>query len=213
MKKIILLGASLFFLKYQLFSQKTLSEGTISYTTYIKNADKGNAVTDSATTTIYIKGGLSRVDLVNALGNETTIHNAKDGSSVILKQYSGQKLMITLTKDNWDDKFKKFTGVTFKTTAETKKINGYTCKQATAQLENGTSITVYYTTDITVFDKEYEPLFKNIPGLPVQYEFQKGKMTFLYTLSSIDFSPVATAKFDIPKSGYRVMTYDESQQK
>ena len=42
---------------------------------------------------------------------------------------------------------------------------------------------VYYAPDINVINKEYDPIFKDLPGLPVQYEFTQGKLTFLYTLS------------------------------
>ena len=53
--------------------------------------------------------------------------------------------------------------------------------------------------------------FRNLPGLPVQYEIESGKMKFKYTLSKINFDPVPVSKFDFPKSGYRVMTYEENQ--
>src|SRR5207302_977465 len=167
---------------------------------------------DGATTTVYLKGALSRTDMVSTLGNETTIHDSKTGNAVILKEYSGQKLMITLTGENWAAKNKKYDGVTFESTDETKTIAGYICKKATAKLKDGSTIVVYYTPDLNVMNKEYDQAFKNLPGLAMQYEFESGKLKFRYTVSKINFNPVQTAKFDFPKSGYRVMTYDENQQ-
>ncbi|MBO9659054.1 MAG: hypothetical protein J7527_09535, partial [Chitinophagaceae bacterium] len=38
-----------------------------------------------------------------------------------------------------------------------------------------------------------------------------GKQKVTYTVSSINFNLVPAAKFDTPKSGYRVMTYEESR--
>ncbi len=214
MKKNILITLLILLLsKNILFAQKIISEGNICYTIRIQNADKGNEITDSATSTIYLQGELSRTDMINSLGSETTIHNNKDGSAIILKQYSGQKLMITLSKENWADKNKKYQAIIFQTSTETKKVAGYMCKKATAQLSDGTSFIVYYTDDLAVFNKEYDPMFKNLSGLPVQYEFLIGKLTFKYTLSALDLTPVSSSKFDAPKSGYRVMTYDENQHK
>jgi GLPGLI family protein len=213
MKKYILINIiTLLFANVSSFAQKIISEGTIIYSIKIKNIDKANTIIDSATSTIYLKGPLSRTDMVNSLGNETTIYNAKTGSAVILKQYSGQKLMITLTKENRDNKYNKYDGIIFKPATETKNIKGYVCKQAIAQLKNGTTFSVYYTPDINVVNKEYDPVFKTLPGLPIQYEFVKGNLSFSYTISSLDFNTISSVKFDIPKSGYRVMTYEESEQ-
>lgn len=87
----------------QASAQKTIAEGIIVYDMVIQT---GTAAIQGATTTVYLKGNNSRVEMVSALGNETTIHNAKSGAAVILKEFSGQKLMIKLTKENWETKTK-----------------------------------------------------------------------------------------------------------
>jgi hypothetical protein len=46
----------------------------------------------------------------------------------------------------------------------------------------------------------------------MQYEASLGKLNVLYTVSNINFNPVPAQKFELPKSGYRVMTYEESLQ-
>ena len=166
---------------------------------------------NGAKTIIYLKGGLCRTDMNSSLGNETTIYNSKIGNAVILKEYSGQKLMITLTKENWEAKNKKFIGINFENTTETKVIEGYNCKKAIAKLNDGSTITVYYTPDLIAMNKEYSQLFKNLPGFPMEYELETEKLIFKYTISKIDFSPLPASKFDFPKSGYRVMTYDENK--
>ena len=194
------------------FAQKTISEGTISYTISMQSASK-EPLTSSlggAAVTVYLKGAMSRTDMVSNLGNEKTIYDAKAGGAVILKEYSGQKLMITLTKDNWNTKNKKTEGITFTVTNESKQIAGYACTKATAKLNDGSTLNVFYTKDVTVLNKDYDPAFKNLPGLPVQYEFESATTKFIYTLSKIDLNAVPAAKFDTPKTGYRVMTYDEA---
>jgi hypothetical protein len=53
--------------------------------------------------------------------------------------------------------------------------------------------------------------FRNLKGLPLAYEVTQGNLKISYTVSSISLNPVPSTKFDVPKSGYREMTYDESK--
>lgn len=196
------------------FGQKTISEGTVTYDIFIqpKNKDaKANNGLAGAKSTVYLKGSLVRTDMTSSLGTETTIYNAKIGNAVILKEYSGQKLMITLTKENWLASNKKYDGITYQNTPDTKVIEGYDCKRAVAKLNDGSTISVYYTTALTAINKEYNQAFKNLPGFPLEYEFETDKLIIKYQFSNIDFSPLTSSKFDFPKSGYRVMTYDENK--
>ncbi|MDQ6889252.1 MAG: DUF4412 domain-containing protein [Bacteroidota bacterium] len=197
-------------------AQKILSEGSLIYNISVETGStepKMADMLDGATTTIYLKGNQSRTEMVSGLGSEATIHNATTGSGVILKDYSGQKLMITLTPQDWEKNNKKYDGITFENTGETSVIEGFNCRKAIAKLKDGSTFTVYYTTDINLPNKEYDYQFKTLPGLAVQYEMQSGKMKFKFTLSKINFDNIPAAKFEIPKSGYRVLTYDETKNK
>lgn len=195
-------------------AQKILKEGTLVYNMSVETGSgepKMADMLDGATTTVYLKGNLSRVELVSGLGREATIHNAASGTGVILKDYSGQKLMITLSKEDWEANNKKYEGITFENTNETSIISGFSCRKAIAKLKNGTQFTVYYTTDVEIANKSYDSQFKTLPGLAVQYEMQSGKMKFKFVLASISYDAVPPSKFEIPKSGYRVMTYEETK--
>ncbi len=197
-------------------AQKTLSEGSLVYNMSVETGSGEPKIADmfdGATTTIYLKGNKSRTELVSSLGSEATIYDGSNGTGVILKDYSGQKLMITLTAANWAQNNSKYEGIVFENTGESQKIAGFNCKKATANLKNGTSFTVYYTTDVNLSNKSYDAQFKTLPGLPVQYEMETGKMKLKFTLASISYNPVSASKFEIPTSGYRVLTYDETKQK
>src|SRR5438874_10921671 len=88
-------------------AQKVIAEGTLVYNISIQTGSsepKMADMLDGATTTIYLKGSQSRSELVSGLGSEVTIYDSKKGSGVILKDYSGQKLMITLTNEDWNKK-------------------------------------------------------------------------------------------------------------
>jgi GLPGLI family protein len=193
-------------------SQKTISEGTLTYSIEMKTpAGTAGSALDGATSTVYLKGSLSRTDMVSSLGNEKTIYDNKAGTAVILKEYSGQKLMITLTNENWIAKNKKTAGIQFTRQSGTKEILGYACDRATATLTDGSTLNVYYATGLDLLNKDYDPAFKNLPGVPMQYEFTSGKNTFTYTLTRLDVSAVQVSRFEVPKSGYRVITYNDNQ--
>ena len=212
----IIFFLSFYFLSSSINAQKALSEGTLVYNMSVETGSgepKMADMLDGATTTIYLKANESRSELISSLGREATIFNASTGKGVMLKDYSGQKLMITLTAKNWEENNKKYEGIVFNNTSETAKISGFNCKKAIAKLNNGTSFTVFYTSDVTVANKSYDAQFKTLPGLPVQYEMQSGKMKLKFTLASISYNSVPASMFEIPTSGYRVLTYEETKGK
>jgi GLPGLI family protein len=195
-------------------AQKRLTEATISYDIVINtNNAKPQAadLLDGATSVIYLKGNSSRSEMVSSLGTQSTIVDGKSGNVTVLKDYGAQKYMITMTPANWRESNKKYEGVTFTYSEDYKEIAGYRCQKATGKLTDGTIFTVYFTKDLLPVNKDFQYLNKNLPGLAMQYEASYSTMMVTYTVSSINFNPVPQAKFDLPKSGYRVMTYEESR--
>jgi GLPGLI family protein len=195
-------------------AQRNLAEGSLVYAISVETGSsepKMADMLDGATTTVYLKDKQSRTEMLSGLGSEATIYNAATGSGVILKEYSGQKLMITLSAQDWAKNNGKYDGITFENTTESKVISGFNCQKAIARLKDGSSFVVYYTKDIMVLNKEYDGQFKTLPGLAVQYEMQNGKMTFQFTLTKINYSLVPATRFEIPKSGYRILSYEEAK--
>jgi GLPGLI family protein len=213
-KLIVLLIVSLFGIVVTASAQRKVNELTLVYDASISsgsNEPKMADALDGHTKTIYIKGNLSRAEMTSALFSSATIHDSKAGTSVVLKEVSGQKLLIRMTNENWMENNKRYEGITFTNTSDTKTLAGYNCIKATATLPDGTTFTVYYTPDIVPENKEYDYQFKNLNGLPLEYELVQGKLTIRYTVSKINMNPVPASKFDIPKAGYREMTYEESK--
>lgn len=195
-------------------AQKKVSELTLVYDASIstgENQPKLADAFDGATTTVYIRGNMSRSEMSSALASFTTIHDARTGAAVVLQEISGHKLLIKMTAENWKDKNKRYEGITFKPLDETKTIAGYKCTKALATMKDGSSFTVYYTKEIMPENNDYNVQFKNLDGLPLEYEFIQGKLKIKYTVSRINMNPVPASKFDIPKSGYRELTYEESR--
>ena len=216
MKKIFIIATLMATLAAtsQVQAQRKLNEATISYDIVINtnNSTPGAAdLLDGATSVIYLKGGSSRSEMISSLGTQATIIDGKTGDVTVLKEYGEQKYMIKMTPADWKESNKKYENVTFTYYDEEKNIAGYKCQKAVGKLADGSAFTVFYTKELLPVNKDFQYLNRNLPGLAMQYEANIGSMKVTYTVSGINFNPVSQAKFELPKSGYRVMTYEESR--
>jgi GLPGLI family protein len=208
--------ATAFFLVWNTsaLAQKKLSEGTISYDIVINtSSNKPQAADffDGATSTVYLKGNKSRTEMVSSLGTQSTIIDGSKNVITILKEYGDQKYLINLTPANWKEANQKNEKVDFSYTDETKTILSYNCKKAIGKLADGTTFTVWYATDLVPDNKDFQYVNRALPGLAMEYESNVGNFRVTYTVSKINLSPVPAAKFDLPKSGFRVLNYEESK--
>jgi len=202
------------FISPVIIAQKKVAEISLVYDATITTGDNQPKLADAfdgATTTVYIKGPMSRSEMTSALASFTSIHDARTGTAVVLQEISGQKLLIRMTADNWKDKNKRYENISFSNTTETKTIAGYKCTKAVASMKDGSTFAVYYTKDIIPENADYNVQFKNLDGLPLEYELTQGSLKIKYTVSKINMNPVPASKFDIPKSGYRELSYEESR--
>ena len=216
-KYTYILTAIIFFSAFtqaQAQTPRRLTEATISYDIVINTSNtkpQAADLLDGATSIIYLKSNSSRSEMVSSLGTQSTIIDGKAGNITILKDYGEQKYMIKMTPDNWKESNKKYDGIVFTYTNEFKTIQGYNCQKAVGRLKDSTSFTVYFTKELVPVNKDFQYLNRNLPGLAMEYEATLGKMIVTYTVSNINFNPVAQSKFDLPKTGYRIMTFEESK--
>lgn len=221
MKKIIKNSAALIILLFVIATdgqaQKKLSEGFVLYDIAIssESSKPQNAeFFNGATNAVYIKPGKSRTEMISSLGTQSTIINQTGAKKeiTILKEYGEQKYMINLTPEDWAEVNKKFENVTFTYDASaSKSIQGFAAKKATGMLADGKTFTVWYTPDITVDNKDFQYVNKNLPGLALEYEANLGDLKITYTVSKVSFAPVPASKFELPKTGFRIMSYQESK--
>ena len=211
MKKLLLLACICFTIPA--LAQKKFSEGTLSYDIVINTGSEKTQAADffdGATSTIYIKGNRSRIEIISALGTQTTIVDGTRNSIAILKEYGEQKYLIQMTPEEYQQANEKYNNVVFTYYNDEKTILGYKCKKAIGKMQNGSTFTVWYTEDLVPENKEYQYVNRALPGLAMEYESVMGKMIVTYTVSKISLNPVPLSKFELPKTGYRVMTYKES---
>jgi len=214
MKKrfLILIISLVFFIP--LFAQKKISEGSIVYNVAVNTNDPTPKLADGfdgATNTIYIKGKLSRSELVSVFGTQSTIIDGRTGNVNVLKEYGDKKYMISMTPADWIEANQKYDSVAFTYLDEYKTIAGYNCRKAIGKLKNGESFTVYYTTELVPENQNFQYSNRTLPGLALEYESSLGKNKVVFSASKISFDPVPASKFDLPKTGFRIMTYKESK--
>jgi GLPGLI family protein len=194
-------------------AQKVLSEGTLQYDVSVQTGSAEPRMADmfdGAKATVYLKGSHSRSELTSSLGTATTIYDSKDGIGVVLREYGSQKILIKMNRDNWTDKNRKYDGITFSNTGETKVIGGYPCEKMIATMKDDSRFTIWFTRQVRIENNDYDGLFRTMPGLPMEYESMAGGLRIRYTLSKVSFDPVPVQKFEFPRSGYRELTYEES---
>ncbi|MEK7224281.1 MAG: hypothetical protein AAB221_01185 [Bacteroidota bacterium] len=195
-------------------AQKKLTEATITYDIIINTNDSKPQVADlldGASSVIYLKGKSSRSEMISPLGTQATIIDGKTGHVTMLKDYGEQRYMIKMTPANWKESNKKYDSIRFTYYNEYKTIEGYKCQKAVGMMADSTTFSVYFCKDLVPINKDFEYLNRNLPGLAMQYEAKLGNKMVTYTVSNISLNPVLQSKFDIPKSGYRLMSYEESK--
>jgi len=193
-------------------AQKKLTEATIYYDVVVSTDNetpKAADMLDGSTNIIYVKGNLSRSDFISSLGSHSTIYDDKTGTATNIRDYGNKKFLITYTSAEWKSYNKRYDGIKYKIENEFKKIAGYNCQKAVGQLSDGTTFTVFFTKELIPVNTNFQSINKGLPGFAMQYDASRGNDKVTYTVSNIEFSVVPLAKFDIPKTGYRVMTYTE----
>lgn len=194
-------------------AQRKLTEATIAYDIVINTNDQNPQAADlldGATSVIYLKGNSSRSEMISSLGTQATLVDGRSGNVTILKDYGQQRYMIQMTPAEWKESNRKNEGVKFSYIDSFRTIAGYKCQKAVGTLADGKTFSVYFTRELVPVNKDFQYMNKNLPGLAMQYEANLGTMLVTYTVATFNFNPVPQSKFDIPNSGYRVMTYAES---
>lgn len=164
---------------------------------------------DGARMRIWIKGNQSRTETKSVLGTTITLQDARTGNAVVLNEYGDQKVMITMTREEFQDRNQKFKDMKLEYLDETKTILGYNCKLAIATLTDGSRFRVYYAPDLVFQNMNVGMQFDQLPGFPLEYESEMGSMKVTYVAEKVSFDPIPAALFDVPRSGYRRMTYEE----
>ncbi len=204
-----------------LFAQETtnaakrISEGIIYYSITVQTEKTAIApleIIDGGTQTVFLKGYMSRFEISNKVGTQATIVDGKSGNVKLLKTLGTHNYLIEMSAADWKDANNKYQNVAFDFFDEYKIIAGFNCQKAVAKFSDGTNATVFFTREIIAENRDFEFAYKSLPGLAMEYETVFGNKKVIFSVSKISYNIVPTAKFELPKTGYRILTYAESKQ-
>ena len=198
-----------FFAVASSMAQKRFSEGTIVFT--VSTFVDGIKIAEDATAIQMIKGGHLRSEMNSAIGKTVTIFDTKDGKGALLRELGSQKILTPLSRENWVEINAKFQDLNYLFSEDSIKMIGFSCRRANAILKDSTSIVVFYTKEISTENPEVDSQFGSLPGMALQFSYTKGNTMVVYAATAISFDPVPIQKFDIPTSGYRVLSYEDSK--
>ena len=198
--------AGLLFIPGGMHAQRVVAECTLEYSIQPDTSFQMNkSSTYWGSKKVFIKGNDARVDLEGSGFFQSLIYDKANQQAVVLRVLGNNKFITRLPPTDWILENKKFDSLKITYQSSTKTIIGYECKMATILLKDGTEYQLYYTTSIAPSVREFEYVFKNIPGFVLGYEVKQASRSVKYTATRISFSPVAASRFDIPVSGYRIL--------
>ena len=183
---------------------KTVTECTVDFSVVL---GEGVADAQQPSLVLYIKGQQSRLDFISPSFRQVKYYDGKTKSAVILQDRGATKVRRDLDSLKWQKLNEKYDDVSVTFSEEKKTILGYECKKANITLKNGSTFSIFYATEIVPSTKEYEFQFRGIPGFVLEYEAagEGANQKVTYTATKINLSPVSPSKFEIPKTGYRVL--------
>lgn len=137
-------------------------------------------------------------------GSQTIIYDAVSMESTVLVNMMGQKIAMTMTKEE-EEKAKGNVGEPeVKLLEGSKQIAGYNCKKASVT-SAGNTMEIWYTKDIAgVRHKD----FKSLDGFPLEYTTVAQGMKMQITAQDVTEATQDAAQFEVP-DGYRRMSFEE----
>ena len=207
MKKNLFLLFTIFCLTAAIAQQPVIvTDCTVTYS-ITGNDAATNTNLAGASKMVYVKGKMSRIDLIGQNYKQSVIYDNQTGTAIVLKEIGGEKYISKLSRDECKGENKRYEGLSLALTTQTKMILGYECKKAIAKLKDGTVYSIYYTTAITPSASENPYQFKDVPGFVFEYETtgSNGASKITYTATLINLNPVPASRFEIPAAGYRIL--------
>ncbi len=200
----------------QVFANGKEFKGIIVYNiTYTESElDPGLLAMMPKTMKVMIKDHMSCTEMKMGMGNTIIIYNSEEKNAITLIDFMGQKYALQISPEEIEAEIEKSQEVSVEITDETKEIAGYTCKKAIIKIkEKGSEKEkehyVYYTDELGSESMNYyNPVFKDIKGVMLEYVTVEDDISMKFTAISIDKKNVSDKEFEVPE-GYKVVTKSE----
>lgn len=189
--------------------QKLFSEGNVRYV--VEAFTHQRAVPDSFTYMMMVKGGNIRTELSGTIGKSTYIYDLREGTGVALREFGGQKIMIPLERNSWSEICSPFSPLQYTAISGDSIVLDYACKKVSSVMTDGSVLTIWLTDEINPELKEVNFPMANLNGFPLVIEMRKETERVVYKAVNLNFDPVPVQNYDIPKSGFRILKFEESK--
>lgn len=214
MKKILLLAVVLtaVFTK-DTFAQKKskVSEGKIVYEIILDGEVDGMMSALLPTEIVMkFKGTKCRTEMVTVMADNITLSDQKEpNSGLILLDVMGNKYAMKVDPAKVEEQKKKLPEYEVTVTTETKEIAGYMCKKATLKNKSNNEETyIYYTDALPYLENSLTSQFKNINGMPLEFNSKVNGLTMTMKAKTIEKVKIADSEF-IASSEYKLVTEEE----
>lgn len=187
---------------------------SISYDIII-NAEKQNSIAEAyngAVKTIYVKDRRAKLKFVSLIRSQTIFFWYKSPYrqkvATVVKESGKEKYKFYLNEQIWKRFHRSHDSLNYILTSDSLYVLGYKCRKATLPLKEEASLVVYYAPGVkSQVLSAAEPLFGNLPGIPMLYEFRKGKNEITYAATEISFLAIPEAYFKEPTNGYKIRKF------
>jgi GLPGLI family protein len=212
MKKFFLLALLPLFCSLSSVAQKTISEGKIVFEiTYpdVELDQQTMAMLPDAST-FYFNSKKSRVEVKMAMGSTIMISDLDSQKFVTLMDIMGNKMALTLTKEDIDKEKNSKPKPTVQVTRDTKVIAGHLCTKAIitpADTTESMPYEVWFTKDILA-KNSFRSNIEGIDGFLMEFRTRQNNMTMKMTCKSVTEQKVDDSMFIIPE-GYKPVTMED----
>lgn len=222
MKKLLQLSFLFIFTisAFSTFAQKKISNGSVKYEiTDLKGDNPQLAMLKGTMISMGFLDGKQKMDLamMGGMMRVQTIMDAKDPENpTILMDMMGQKIHIADAGEEFADRM----GAGLMSQEEgapelkinydkkdKKTIAGYKCSLATLQGKEGPPIKMYITNKISPANSQFQEMFSNLDGFPMQIMFEAEGFGVTITAQEVK-DKIDAANFAVPE-GYTKMTAEE----
>ncbi|MFD2163429.1 hypothetical protein ACFSJU_13560 [Paradesertivirga mongoliensis] len=214
MKKLIL-SAALALSVTLGFSQKKITEGSITYQVEYEVPANMQAMKASLPTEVkvYFKGDSTSASNKSAMYSSNLIMNPKTEYQRLLLEIPmmNKKLSVRFTPDDIETMKESFPELTFTEGAETKSVASYTGKKYTvSDKKTGKSADAYFTKEIEIPANSLTQYFDKQYGFPLEFTTSQQGMTVRALVKEIKEEKVPAGSFSASKD-YEEISFSQLQ--
>lgn len=180
------------------------SDLTISYLIEVvskKAKDDLGESYNGAVKTVFVSDRKIRLRLVSLMRIQSVIisvDEAEDSLITFIRESGKNKSIKHFSTEHWNLLHKKYEGSEVAFLPDRLTILGYECKTARIQMPDKTFLNVYYTDQIkhSLF-QHAEPMFRNIPGVVLKYEYVEKRVKLSYTATLLSRDKIDPEVFEV----------------